>query len=94
MDEHQELLYLLRENLEMARDNNRLLRQARRIGRVAFWFKVAVWIVILGLPILAYSFFAPIIQKSGFDGLKLFGYPSSDDIQSAIHNYKSGSTTP
>lgn len=81
----------VRELLSLARENNKMLRQMQFWGRVAFWFKAVVWTVVLVLPVLLYSYFAPFITsftggsvgKTG--STSLFGYPSPDQIQKAIH---------
>jgi hypothetical protein len=83
---------LLRETLRVAQDNNRLLRQMRFWGRVAFVAKVIIWTGVLLLPVLLYSRFAPLFNilpgsSSVHTGTttSLFGFPSPFELTAAGH---------
>lgn len=55
-DNEAELKHLLRENLEVAKENNTLLRKLRRAALIDFWIRV-IWIAILiGLPFVLYFY--------------------------------------
>ena len=55
---------LMQENLELARENNKILKGMRRSQRFGLIFKVVFWLVILGAPVLLYYyFFAPYIEQ-------------------------------
>jgi hypothetical protein len=100
--EHAELLErldvlsdLVEENNKIAHDTNRIVRDMRRTGRIAFWFKLLLWIVVLGLPF----FIGPLLKyfsaATGFDipaNSSVFGIPSSEDLQKAISTYKAKNT--
>src|SRR4051812_36983563 len=64
---------MLRESLELAKENNRLLRRMRRD---AFWgriFSLLFWGVTLGLPVLLYYFYVyPYIHalQTSYQGLE------------------------
>ncbi len=64
-----------------------MLKRMQIVGRISFWAKVAIWALILGLPVL---FFQPIVEflRASLDqGRALYGIPSSVQIQDAIHTY-------
>jgi hypothetical protein len=87
--EHAELLErldvlsdLVEENNKIAHDTNRIVRDMRRTGRIAFWFKLLLWIVVLGLPLF---FIGPL--------LKYFSAATGfEDLQKAISTYKAKNT--
>jgi len=54
MDEDKKLEHLLRENLKVAKENNRRLRDIQRSMFFSGIIKLLVWAVILGLPVLLY----------------------------------------
>ncbi|HEX8946859.1 MAG TPA: hypothetical protein VF829_01430 [Candidatus Paceibacterota bacterium] len=87
-----ELRDLLEENLHIAKDNNRLLREARRSARLAFVGKIIFWIIVLGIPTYLYvTYLAPVISnmapKSGASQnvlLNALGLPSGDSLQQML----------
>ncbi|OGG87882.1 hypothetical protein A2592_03610 [Candidatus Kaiserbacteria bacterium RIFOXYD1_FULL_42_15] len=48
---------LTRENNRLLTENNQLLKKIDKRARTGFWFKVVLYLVIFGLPLLFYSFF-------------------------------------
>ncbi len=72
---------LLKENLQLAKENNRLLRRMIHIGRVAFWCKVLVWVLVLGLPLLFIQPIVTWIQAHAAGSASLFGYPSPAEVE-------------
>ena len=55
---------LLRETLEVEKENNRLLRKMRRDAVVGRIFTIAFWAITLGVPVILYYFFiAPYIHS-------------------------------
>lgn len=55
---------LLQENLELSRENNRLLRKMRRASIWGGFFRIIWWLIILGAPILLYYyFFQPYVEQ-------------------------------
>lgn len=94
-----ELKNLLRQNLEVARENNEILKRMVKMGRIAFWFKVIIWVIVLALPILLIPYILPLVR--GFEVLNgvpgvtstsstssLFGLPSPTEVQHAIEEYR------
>jgi len=83
---------LLEENIKLAEDTNRILRDVRRTGRIAFWFKVVLWTIVLVLP---FFFIGPLLRMlEPFTGgtipagSALFGIPSAEQIQKAVEQFK------
>ena len=85
-----ELYELVEENLKLAEDTNRILRDVRRTGRIAFWAKVILWTLVLALPFI---FIGPILDylEPFFQGVSpslLLGVPSQEQVQQAVEAYK------
>ena len=56
---------MLRENLELARENNRLLKKIRRASILGGILKIIWWALILGLPVYLYFTFAqPYVEQA------------------------------
>lgn len=64
MAEHEELSDLLRKNLELTKENNKLLRKMRRSAIFGGLLKI-IWIaIIIGVPVYLYfTFIAPILDQ-------------------------------
>lgn len=92
--EHEDLKKLLEENLAVARDNNRLLREARRYAILGTVAKVVIWLLILGVPLFFLStYLGPIMDAlSGQAGQGtstiLIGFPSQEQIQQILELYQ------
>ena len=82
---------LLEDNLRLTEENNRLIREVRRNGKMAFWFKVALWAVIIILPFLLIG---PILEalvpavNGETGGVNLLGLPSSGQLQDVLDAYQ------
>ncbi len=92
-----ELKKLLEENLAVAKDNNRLLREMRRNAILGLIAKVVLWLILLGVPLLFLSsYIGPLTQaltgQSGAQTLPtgLFGVPSEAQVQQIIDQYQAG----
>lgn len=60
----QEVKDLLQKNLEVAKQNNRMLKKMRRGAIIGFFIKVIIWAFVLGAPVFLYfNFFAPRLQE-------------------------------
>ncbi len=55
---------LLKKNLELAEENNRMLRSMRRNGRIMSIIHVLYWIVILGLALWSYQTIQPYLEQA------------------------------
>jgi len=79
------LAALLRENIAVTRENNEMLRQMRRIGRIAFWAKVIIWTVVIILPLLLIGPILDSLTKGA--GASVLGLPSASMIEDAVRIY-------
>lgn len=88
----QRLEELLEDNLHLAKENNKILRDMRRTGWFAFWFKVVLWTVILVLPFFFIGpllrYLSPLTGGAIPTGVNVFGLPSSEQLQKAVETYK------
>lgn len=82
---------LLRENLELAKANNRLLKRMYHFSVLGTIVRVVVWLILLGVPLyFLSSYIGPVM--SALSGGKvttpsgLFGLPSADQIQQIIQS--------
>lgn len=64
---NQEEMDLLERTLEIAEENNKILKSMRRAGRLAMGFKIFYWMVIIGLGLGAYYFIEPYVKQ--FDNI-------------------------
>lgn len=95
--EHDQIEKLLEENLAVAKDNNRLLREMRRNAILGLIAKVVIWLVILGVPLFFLStYLGPLMEavsgQASASGLPsgLFGLPSEEQLNRLIEEYKAG----
>ncbi len=65
-EEHGEMLRLLRENAELSKKNNELLRKLYRQGVFGLWFRIIWYAVLIGLPFAVYFYLLePYFQAFG-----------------------------
>ena len=91
-----ELKKLLEENLTVAKDNNRLLRELHRNALIGLIAKIVIWLVLLGVPLFLLStYLGPILdafagQSTNSQAIPggLFGVPSEEQIRSLIEQYQ------
>lgn len=93
--DEQELRTLLKENLALAKENNEMLKQMRRLGRIAFWAKAIIWTALIILPLLLIgplmSYLSSIVGgvPGGSGSLlntTLFGLPSPEMVNELLQN--------
>lgn len=71
---------LLRKNLELAKENNKMLRRMRREAIFGFLVKLLIWALVLGVPIYLYFMFVePRVEEA--KGLY-------EDVQSGVADVK------
>ena len=84
----EELKKLLEENLAVAKDNNRLLREMRRNAILGLIVKAVLYLLLLGVPLLVLSsYIGPLLET--FSGqtstesvpASLLGIPSTEQFQ-------------
>ncbi len=55
---------LVRENLRLTQENNKLLKKIRRSEVVNFWIRILFFLVLIGVPILVYQYYLePYVQE-------------------------------
>jgi hypothetical protein len=78
---------------ELVEENNELIHKMQRQARWAFWGKLVLWLIIIGLPII---FLGPIIHAilpySTSGSGSVFGLPSSDQVKALIDAYQASGT--
>lgn len=52
----EEIKILLRKNLELTKENNRLLKKLRRATIISGLLRLVWWVVILGIPVFLYYY--------------------------------------
>lgn len=85
---------LLKDNLELAKANNRILRRMERNALIGFVAKAIIWLLVLGVPIFFFSsYIGPLM--SAFHGEAtstvpggVFGLPSAEQLQEIVNSYK------
>lgn len=64
--EHNEMLRLLRENAELTRENNKILRKLYRHSVIGFTLRIIWYAILIGLPFAVYFYFLePYFQAFG-----------------------------
>lgn len=82
--ETDDLRALLRENIAVAKDNNRLLREMRRNAIIGFVIKIAVYLVLLGVPLFILgTYLGPILER-----LSGAGAVGPGDIERLLGEYR------
>ena len=49
--------YLLKENLKLTRENNKLLKKIRRGNIISAWLRLFLFLIIIGLPFFLYQYY-------------------------------------
>lgn len=84
----------LNELLEVAEENNEILRSMQRTARWSFWGRLLIWIIVLVLPFI---FLGPFLKAlipgipSTDSGHSLFGFPSEEQVKALLNAYKADS---
>ncbi len=91
---------LLKQNLEVAKQNHKILKRMERNALIGFVLKVLVWLIVLGVPIFFLSsYFGPLMSALSGGAVKvspttpeerLLGLPSAAQIQKFIDIYRAG----
>ncbi len=87
---------LVQDSIDLAEENNKLLRSLVRTTRFAFWAKALMWVVVIILPFI---FLGPLVRtlvpayNTGATGGNLFGFPSPTEIQNIVNSYRASSTS-
>ena len=85
---------LLKENLEVAKHNHKILKRMERNALIGFIAKIVIWLIILGVPIFFLSsYLKPLLSVASGNASStmtggVFGLPSSEQLQKIIDTYK------
>jgi hypothetical protein len=94
--EDTELKKLLEENLAVAKDNNRLLREMRRNAILGLIAKIVIWLIVLGVPLFFLSaYLGPILDALSGKAdpektipLGVLGFPSEEQMNQLLKMYQ------
>ena len=91
----EDLKKLLEENIALAKDTNRLLREMRRNALILGAAKVVLWLLILGVPLFFLTtYLGPVLdafERQGAGGALpggIFGLPSQEQVDRLIEQYQ------
>jgi hypothetical protein len=75
--------------LDLAKENNKLLRSLRRAQRWAMFMRLVYWVLIIGITLGAYYYIQPYFDQiigtySNFQDIGV-NFPSREDIDSLIN---------
>lgn len=84
---------LLKENLEVAKANHKILKRMERNALIGFIAKVVIWLLVLGVPIFFLSsYLAPLVSAVEGNGTStpetLFGLPSAEQLKQIVNTYR------
>ena len=84
VENEEKLERLLRENLKLAKENRRMLRQIRR---GMFWggiLRLVIWAIILGVPVILYLYFLQPYVDAALELYSSFGIETGN-IESLLN---------
>lgn len=74
--------------LKLEEENNRILRRMQNMGRWAFWLKVLIWALVLGLPVLFFQQMVDYAKAQIMENPALVGLPSQESFQHFMDGFK------
>jgi hypothetical protein len=77
---------LIKENIRLTRENNRLLRKLWRVEVFSFWSKILFIIIMIGVPLLIYQYFLADVLHDTLDTYQSL-MSSAEHIQSTAENF-------
>lgn len=76
---------LLKQNLEIAQENQKILKRMERNALIGFVAKIIIWLVVLGVPLfLLSSYIGPLMNAlTGGTGTPsgVFGLPTPEQVE-------------
>ena len=91
----EELQDILEENLELTKENHKILKRMERNALIGFFAKVFLWLLVLGVPILFLGpYLKPLfsLMSQGTTGSStpsgIFGLPSASQLEEIVNSYK------
>lgn len=87
----QTIAQLLAENLALAKENNRLLREIRRNALISVCVQALIWLLALGIPLFIIgSYLGPILEAFSGSSAGItpgVGLPSEDQLRALLNAY-------
>lgn len=89
-EEHIE--HLLEENLELNKENNKILRRMERNALISFFAKIFLWLILLGLPLIFLGpylkpLFGLLTGAPADPAVSPLGVPSESQLQQLLDVY-------
>ena len=77
---------MLRKTLELAEENNEMLKKLRRTQKFGLVIKILYWALVLGVAVGAYYFIQPFVDQIGstYNGLQ----SNIDNATNIIENFR------
>jgi hypothetical protein len=81
---------LLTEQLDLARDTNKVVHSIRRANWISFWIKFILWTFAIIVPLFFLGPFLKSLLPSTADtnSVNIFGIPSTMEVQKMIQTYR------
>ena len=92
-DIHAEIRKLLQENIELAKENRKVLHAIRRNQIFSTVWTVLIWVVALAIPVYLYhQYLEPVVSRfypsASTTTPSFFVFPTSSEMQKLINSYK------
>ncbi len=81
------LTRMVEQTLALEMENNKMLKHIQTMDSIAFWVKLLVWALVLGLPVIFFQPMINYIQKAVTENPALIGIPSSADFYRAVDEF-------
>src|ERR1700744_2654748 len=78
---------LLQEDLAVGEENNRILKNIRKWQTISLVGKIIIWLIVLAVPVLLYTWLAPIAKAIPTSQESLFGLPTPTQVGAALKEY-------
>ncbi len=83
---------LLKQNLDVAKENHKILKRMERNALIGFIAKVVIWLIVLGVPIFLLStYLTPLLstfQNGTTTPSGVFGLPSAEQVKQIVNTYR------
>jgi hypothetical protein len=84
---------LLKQNLEVAHANQKILKRMERNALIGFIARIVIWLLVLGVPLFILSaYIGPLMEAltggAGAHPAGVFGLPSADQVKELMQLYK------
>ena len=86
----QELKELVNINLELTKENNKMLKKIRGVQKKSYFFALLRWLIVLGLAFGAYYYIQPYLNKvlQVYNSIPNFGNFDIKNLEGIINSIK------